>query len=143
MTIKQPRALPLVGMNEVLINESLIGTIMRARVLCKTRFGAFSAELSSAHGTWVFLLLSVLILIFMGSVLEGAAALIIFGPLLVPVAGQLGIAPLQRAATLGADGYWHVDDVPLSRPGRWHLRIDALTVLQKIKLEDDFDVPAR
>jgi copper transport protein len=56
---------------------------------------------------------------------------------------ELGIAPLQRAATLGADGYWHVDDVPLSRPGRWHLRIDALTVLQKITLEDDFDVPAR
>jgi copper transport protein len=54
-----------------------------------------------------------------------------------------GIAPLERVATLGADGYWHVADVPLSRAGRWHLRIDALTIFQKITLEDDFDVPAR
>jgi tripartite ATP-independent transporter DctM subunit len=57
-------------------------------------------ELSSAHGRWVFLVLSVLILIVMGSVLEGAAALIIFGPLLVPVAAQLGIAPLHFGVVL-------------------------------------------
>ena len=36
----------------------------------------------------------------MGSVLEGAAALIIFGPLLVPVAAQLGIAPLHFGVVL-------------------------------------------
>jgi len=35
-----------------------------------------------------------------GSVLEGAAALIIFGPLLVPVAAQLGIAPLHFGVVL-------------------------------------------
>jgi len=33
-------------------------------------------------------------------VLEGAAALIIFGPLLVPVAAQLGIAPLHYGVVL-------------------------------------------
>jgi TRAP-type C4-dicarboxylate transport system permease large subunit len=60
----------------------------------------FMVQLSSAHGTWVFLLLSVLILIFMGSVLEGAAALIIFGPLLMPVARQLGIDPLHYGIIL-------------------------------------------
>lgn len=60
----------------------------------------FMVELSSAHGIWVFLLLSVLILIFMGSVLEGAAALIIFGPLLMPVARQLGIDPLHYGIIL-------------------------------------------
>jgi copper transport protein len=54
-----------------------------------------------------------------------------------------GIAPLERAATLGADGYWHVADVQLSHSGHWHLRIDAVTVFQKITLEDDFEVPAR
>jgi copper transport protein len=54
-----------------------------------------------------------------------------------------GIAPLERAATLGADGFWHVADVPLSHSGRWHLRIDAVTVFQTITLEDDFEVPAR
>jgi TRAP-type C4-dicarboxylate transport system permease large subunit len=36
----------------------------------------------------------------MGSVLEGAAALIIFGPLLVPVATRLGIAPLHYGVVL-------------------------------------------
>jgi tripartite ATP-independent transporter DctM subunit len=57
-------------------------------------------SLSSSHGTWLFLLLTVLILIVMGSVLEGAAALIIFGPLLMPVARQLGIDPLHYGIIL-------------------------------------------
>lgn len=57
---------------------------------------------------------------------------------------ELGIEPLERRATLGADGYWHLRDVPIPHPGRWHLRIDALvTDFQQITLEDDFDVPAR
>src|SRR4029077_15505930 len=51
-------------------------------------------------GSWMFMLLSIFILIVMGSVLEGAAALIIFGPLLVPVAATLGIAPLHYGVGL-------------------------------------------
>ncbi|SHL95452.1 hypothetical protein SAMN05444159_7282 [Bradyrhizobium lablabi] len=54
-----------------------------------------------------------------------------------------GIAPLARKATLGGDGYWHVADVPIPQPGRWHLRIDARTASQNITLEDDVEVPAR
>lgn len=46
------------------------------------------------------MLLSIAILIVMGSVLEGAAALIIFGPLLVPVATTLGIATLHYGIVL-------------------------------------------
>ena len=57
-------------------------------------------ELSHNGGPALFLLLSIAILIVMGSVLEGAAALIIFGPLLVPVAAQLGIAPLHYGVVL-------------------------------------------
>ncbi len=56
--------------------------------------------ISGSHGTWLFLLLSIAILIVMGSVLEGAAALIIFGPLLMPVAIQLGIDPLHFGVVL-------------------------------------------
>ncbi len=56
--------------------------------------------LSAAHGAWLFLLLSIVILIVMGSVLEGAAALIIFGPLLMPVARQLGVDPLHYGVIL-------------------------------------------
>lgn len=55
---------------------------------------------SHTGGTWLFMLLSIAILIAMGSVLEGAAALIIFGPLLLPVAVQLGIAPLHFGVVL-------------------------------------------
>jgi tripartite ATP-independent transporter DctM subunit len=57
-------------------------------------------SLSSAHGSWVFLVLSIVILIVMGSMLEGAAALIIFGPLLMPVARQLGVDPLHYGVIL-------------------------------------------
>jgi tripartite ATP-independent transporter DctM subunit len=56
--------------------------------------------ISGSHGTWLFLLLSIAILIVMGSVLEGAAALIIFGPLLMPVAMQLGVDPLHFGVVL-------------------------------------------
>jgi|SRR5665213_229320 len=52
-----------------------------------------------------------------------------------------GVEPLQRRASLGADGYWHVGDVPISAPGRWHIRIEAVTEFQTVTLEDDFDVP--
>ena len=56
--------------------------------------------LSQTAGPWLFLLLSILILIVMGSILEGAAALIIFGPLLIPVAGQIGINGLHFGVVL-------------------------------------------
>ncbi|HET6308258.1 MAG TPA: TRAP transporter large permease subunit [Rhodopila sp.] len=56
--------------------------------------------LSASNGAWVFMLLSIAILIVMGSVLEGAAALIIFGPLLMPVAVQLGIGSLHYGVVL-------------------------------------------
>ena len=60
----------------------------------------FMVQLSHQSGIWLFMLLSIAILIVMGSVLEGAAALIIFGPLLVPVAAKLGIAPLHYGVVL-------------------------------------------
>jgi copper transport protein len=57
---------------------------------------------------------------------------------------ERGIEPLERKATLGADGYWHLHDVPLPFAGRWHLRIEALvTDFEKVAMEDDFDVPSR
>jgi tripartite ATP-independent transporter DctM subunit len=62
--------------------------------------GDMMLSLSSAHGTWLFMLLSIVVLIVMGSVLEGAAALIIFGPLLLPVAIKLGIDPLHFGVVL-------------------------------------------
>jgi tripartite ATP-independent transporter DctM subunit len=62
--------------------------------------GDFMLSLSGTHGTSLFMLLSIVVLIVMGSVLEGAAALIIFGPLLLPVAVKLGIDPLHFGVVL-------------------------------------------
>jgi copper transport protein len=56
---------------------------------------------------------------------------------------ERGIEPLARKATLGADRFWHVEDVALPFAGRWHMKIEAVTPFQKITLEDDFDVPAK
>ncbi|MBK6005652.1 TRAP transporter large permease subunit [Ramlibacter ginsenosidimutans] len=46
-------------------------------------------------GSTMFMLLAVLMMVVFGAVLEGAPALIIFGPLLTPIAAQLGINPLH------------------------------------------------
>ena len=62
--------------------------------------GQMMVALSHSGGTGLFMLLSILILMLMGSVLEGAAALIIFGPLLVPVATSLGVDPLHFGVVL-------------------------------------------
>jgi tripartite ATP-independent transporter DctM subunit len=62
--------------------------------------GDFMLALSKTNGVWLFMLLSIAVLIVMGSVLEGAAALIIFGPLLLPVAVKLGIDPLHFGVVL-------------------------------------------
>jgi tripartite ATP-independent transporter DctM subunit len=62
--------------------------------------GDVMLTLSKTNGVWLFMLLSIAVLIVMGSVLEGAAALIIFGPLLLPVAVKLGIDPLHFGVVL-------------------------------------------
>ncbi|HXP97393.1 MAG TPA: TRAP transporter large permease, partial [Telmatospirillum sp.] len=52
-------------------------------------------QVSAQYGSWMFIVITIALLIVMGSILEGAPALIIFGPLLVPVAEKLGIDPLH------------------------------------------------
>ncbi len=54
---------------------------------------------------------------------------------------ERGIEPMERAAELGTDGFWHVRKVELPLPGRWHLRIDALVSdFEKVTLEDELEV---
>ena len=53
-----------------------------------------------AHDKWSFLLISIAILIVMGAALEGLPAILIFGPLLLPVADAYGIDPLQYGIVL-------------------------------------------
>ena len=66
-------------------------TIEQIPQLVSSTMVAFARD----YGSGMFLMLSVLIMIVFGSVLEGAPALIIFGPLLTPIAQQLGINPLH------------------------------------------------
>ena len=54
-----------------------------------------------------------------------------------------GTAPITRKAEHGADGYWHVENVPITAAGRWHVRIDAETPFKTISLEEDFELPAQ
>ncbi|MCP3374591.1 copper resistance CopC/CopD family protein [Bradyrhizobium cajani] len=54
---------------------------------------------------------------------------------------ERGIEPMERSASLGPDGYWHVRKVELPVAGRWHVQIDALvTDFEKITLEDELEV---
>jgi tripartite ATP-independent transporter DctM subunit len=51
--------------------------------------------LAHEHGSIAFVLVSAALMIVFGAILEGAPALIIFGPLLTPIAQQVGVNPLH------------------------------------------------
>lgn len=59
-----------------------------------------TALLAMGDSTWLFLLGTVITLIVTGAVLEGLPALLIFGPMLMPIAVKLGIHPLQYGIVL-------------------------------------------
>ncbi|MGX7680820.1 TRAP transporter large permease [Jatrophihabitans sp. DSM 45814] len=51
-------------------------------------------------GKWGFLALSTIVLIIMGMVMEGIPAVLIFGPILLPMATSLGISPVHYGIVL-------------------------------------------
>ena len=62
----------------------------------------FSRSLASAMSTlpggpWAFLAVSIVAFVILGSVLEGIPAIVLFGPLLFPVARQLGVHEVHYA----------------------------------------------
>ena len=59
------------------------------------QLSGFMMELGHRFGADGFVLASTLLMIGFGAILEGAPALIIFGPLLTPIALQLGVSPLH------------------------------------------------
>ena len=72
-----------------------------------------------------------------GTLLSAKAATLVLSS---PEGGSEQVA---RKAELGADGYWHIENVPMPVSGRWHVRIEAETQFRKIILEEDFDLPAQ
>jgi tripartite ATP-independent transporter DctM subunit len=72
------------------------GALTRVLALSNTPTEMANALLSAGqHGAWIFMILSTLLLIVVGCLLEGLPAMLIFVPILAPVAIQLGINPLQ------------------------------------------------
>lgn len=54
----------------------------------------------AGHSDWIFMLVTVIVLIVMGALLEGIPALLVFAPMLVPIVPQFGIDPLQYGMVL-------------------------------------------
>ena len=59
------------------------------------QLSGFMMELGHRFGADGFVLASTLLMVAFGAILEGAPALIIFGPLLTPIALQFGVSPLH------------------------------------------------
>jgi tripartite ATP-independent transporter DctM subunit len=89
------RSASLAGMVLFIVASAQMLSYVLTVNLIPQRMAADLTSFGSTSGTWAFLLLSIAVLIVMGSVLEGAPALIIFGPLLLPAAQQLGVNPLH------------------------------------------------
>lgn len=60
-----------------------------------TMLSSSMTHLAHAYGSIAFILVSALLMVIFGAILEGAPALIIFGPLLTPIAQQVGVNPLH------------------------------------------------
>ncbi|WP_094604432.1 Sialic acid TRAP transporter permease protein SiaT [Sporomusa silvacetica DSM 10669] len=54
----------------------------------------------AGHTDWIFMLITVIVLVVMGALLEGIPALLVFAPMLVPIVPQFGIDPLQYGMVL-------------------------------------------
>ena len=89
------RSASLSGMILFIVASAELLSYLLTVNLIPQHMAADLAAIGASAGTWVFLLIAIVMLIVMGSVLEGAPALIIFGPLLLPAARDLGVDPLH------------------------------------------------
>jgi copper transport protein len=72
-----------------------------------------------------------------GTLLQAKAASLVLS------APGSGAEPITRKAELGDDHYWHVENVPMTVGGRWHVRVEAATAFKTIALEEDFELPGQ
>jgi tripartite ATP-independent transporter DctM subunit len=79
----------------VLFITSTASTMSWSLTLAKVPQG-IAALFTVLHGSaWLFMLATIATLVFMGALLEGLPALLIFGPLLLPMVATFGIDPIQ------------------------------------------------
>jgi len=64
-----------------------------------TRIAELMIEIAG-RSTWVFMLASLLVLVVMGALLEGLPALLVFAPILMPLAPKFGVSPIQYGIVL-------------------------------------------
>lgn len=64
-----------------------------------TRIAELMLQLAG-HTGWLFVLASLLILVVMGALLEGLPALLVFAPILMPLAPKFGVSPVQYGIVL-------------------------------------------
>jgi tripartite ATP-independent transporter DctM subunit len=83
----------------IVASAQMLSYVLTVNLIPQT-MAAELADIGSSFGTWAFMLITIAMLIVMGSVLEGAPALIIFAPLLLPAAKDLGIHPLHFGIVL-------------------------------------------
>ncbi|HME22591.1 MAG TPA: TRAP transporter large permease subunit [Acetobacteraceae bacterium] len=89
------RSASLSGMILFIVGSAGVLSYLLTVNLIPQHMAALLTRIGSSWGTWAFLLISIGMLIVMGSVLEGAPALIVFAPLLLPAAQKLGVDPLH------------------------------------------------
>jgi TRAP-type C4-dicarboxylate transport system permease large subunit len=70
-----------------------------AWALTQSGFSLLNTQIMSnlEGGASIFLLVSIVVFVVLGSVLEGIPAIVLFGPLLFPVAKQLGVNEVHYA----------------------------------------------
>ena len=64
-----------------------------------TRIAELMIEIAG-RSSWVFMLASLLVLVVMGALLEGLPALLVFAPILMPLAPKFGVSPVQYGIVL-------------------------------------------
>jgi tripartite ATP-independent transporter DctM subunit len=89
------RSASLSGMILFIVASAEVLSYLLTVNLIPQHMAAALADIGASYGTWAFLLISIGMLVVMGSVLEGAPALIVFAPLLLPAAQKLGVNPLH------------------------------------------------
>ncbi len=94
------RSASLSGMILFIIASAEVLSYLLTVNLVPQHMAAALAGVGTSAGPWLFLLIAMVMLTVMGSVLEGAPALIVFGPLLFPAAQRLGIHPLHFGIVL-------------------------------------------
>ncbi len=64
-----------------------------------TRIAELMIEIAG-QSSWVFMMSSLLVLVVMGALLEGLPALLVFAPILMPLAPKFGVSPIQYGIVL-------------------------------------------